>query len=103
MKAVDAVHRGRAGPDRRRCPPATISRRGRPMNRTVHKLCAWSGIGCLVLMAIGFVGLARFFPPPAPSLSAEETTRIIIDHAATIRWGMILTMAAAVLLGVMAV
>lgn len=73
------------------------------MNRTVHKLCAWSGIGCLVLMATGFVGLARFFPPPAPSLNAQETTRIIIDHAAAIRWGMILTMAAAVLLGVFAV
>jgi hypothetical protein len=72
-------------------------------NPTVQKCCVWSGIGCLMLMVIGFVGLARFFPPPSPALSAPEIARLFTDDAATIRWGMILTMAAAVLLGIFAV
>ena len=54
-------------------------------------------------MALGFVGLARFFPPPSPALSAEETAALILGDSNTIRWGMIVTMAAAVLLGVFAV
>ncbi|EHB55481.1 hypothetical protein MycrhDRAFT_2675 [Mycolicibacterium rhodesiae JS60] len=73
------------------------------MSRLIHRAAGWSGAGVLVLMAIGFVGLARFFPPPSPALSAEQTTAIIIGHASFIRWGMILTMVAAVLLGIFAV
>jgi hypothetical protein len=73
------------------------------MSRTIYKVCGWSGIGVLVLMALGFVGLARFFPPPSPALSTEQTAAVILSHATGIRWGMIVTMAAAVLLGVFAV
>ncbi|MCX2930093.1 hypothetical protein ORI20_07400 [Mycobacterium sp. CVI_P3] len=73
------------------------------MSRTIHRAAGWSGAGVLVLMAFGFVGLARFFPPPSPALSADQTTAIIIGHATTIRWGMIVTMVAAVLLGIFAV
>ncbi|GLB93525.1 hypothetical protein Mkiyose1665_03070 [Mycobacterium kiyosense] len=69
----------------------------------MHKFCAWSGIVCLVLMVAGFIGLARFFPPPSPALTTAETTRFILDHTTTIRWGMVVTMAAAVFLGVLAV
>lgn len=73
------------------------------MSRSIHRAAGWSGAGVLVLMAIGFVGLARFFPPPSPALSAEQTAAIILGHASFIRWGMILTMVAAVLLGIFAV
>jgi hypothetical protein len=73
------------------------------MSQTIYKMCGWSGVGVLVLMALGFVGLARFFPPPSPALSAEETAALILGDSNTIRWGMIVTMAAAVLLGVFAV
>ena len=73
------------------------------MSRLIHRAAGWSGAGVLVLMAIGFVGLARFFPPPSPALSAEQTASFIIGHATLIRWGMILTMIAAALLGIFAV
>ncbi len=53
------------------------------MNGTFHKLCGWSGIGCLLLMVTGFVGLARF-SPPSPALSADETATVILGHAATL-------------------
>jgi hypothetical protein len=73
------------------------------MNHAIHKMSGWSGVGVLVLMAFGFVGLARFFPPPSPALSPDRTAAFILGHATTIRWGMIVTMVAAVLLGVFAV
>jgi hypothetical protein len=68
------------------------------MNRTVHKLCAWSGIGCLILLAIGFVGLARFVPPPSPHESAHQIARMFGDHTTAIRFGLIISMVSATLL-----
>ncbi len=68
------------------------------MNRTIHKLCAWSGVICLLIMVVGFVVLARFIPTPAPSMSTADTGRLFVDHATAIRWGMILSMVAATLL-----
>lgn len=73
------------------------------MSRTIYKISGWSGVGLLVFMALGFVGLARFFPPPSPALSAQQTAAVILGHTAGIRWGMILTMVGAVLLGIFAV
>ena len=68
------------------------------MNRTIHKLCAWSGAVCLLIMLIGFVGLARFIPTPSPNMTTAETGRLFVQNATTIRWGMILSMVAATLL-----
>jgi hypothetical protein len=68
------------------------------MNRTVHKFCAWSGVYLLILMAIGFVLLAGYIPTRSPSQSATETAQFLLDNRDRIRWGMILTMAAAALL-----
>ena len=68
------------------------------MNRTIHKLCAWSGAVCLLIMLIGFVGLARFIPTPSPNMTTAETGRLFVQDATTIRWGMILSMVAATLL-----
>ncbi len=68
------------------------------MNRTVHKLCAWSGTAVLVSMAIGFILLARFIPTPSPSESAQQTADFMIGHRAMIRWGLILCMFSAGLL-----
>src|SRR6202041_256310 len=68
------------------------------MNRTVHKLCAWSGTLCLVTMVISFVLLAGFIPTRSPSDSALETAQFILGHRDRIRWGMILCMFSASLL-----
>jgi hypothetical protein len=68
------------------------------MNRTVHKFCAWSGVLCLLVMAIGFILIAGFVPTRSPSQSAMETAQFIIEHRDRIRWGMIITMAASPLL-----
>jgi hypothetical protein len=68
------------------------------MNRTVHKFCAWSGVYVLILMAIGFVLLAGYIPTRSPSQSAAETAQFLLNNKDRIRWGMILTMAAAALL-----
>src|SRR5215831_349192 len=68
------------------------------MNRTVHKLCAWSGVLLLIIMAVGFILMAGFIPTRSPSQSATETAQFIIEHRTRIRWGMILTMFSAALL-----
>ncbi len=72
------------------------------MNRTVHKLCAWSGTACLVIMAIGFIAVAGYIPTRSPSDSAAETAQFIIDNRTRIRWGMIISMFASSLLMVYA-
>jgi len=68
------------------------------MNRTVHKLCAWSGVLLLIIMAVGFVLMAGYIPTRSPSQSATETAQFIIGNRTTIRWGMIVTMFSAALL-----
>lgn len=68
------------------------------MNRTIQKLCAWSGTLILVTMAVGFILLAGFIPTRSPSQSAQETAQFIIGHRDRIRWGLILSMFSACLL-----
>lgn len=68
------------------------------MNPRILKLCAWSGIGAIVLMALGFALVAGFIPPPPPGDSAEQTARLFIDNRNAIRAGMILSMIASALL-----
>jgi len=68
------------------------------MNPRVLKLCAWSGTACLVVMGIGFAGIAGFIPPPSPHDSAQETARLFVEDKDAIRIGMILSMMAAALL-----
>jgi hypothetical protein len=68
------------------------------VNRTVHKLCAWSGTLCLALMAVGFVLLAGFIPARAPSESAQQTAQFLLQNRDMIKWGLIAAMFAAPLL-----
>lgn len=68
------------------------------MNRTIHKLCAYSGIGVLVGMTIGFVLLAGFVPTPSPSMTATETAEFILGKRTRIRWGLIVCLFAEALL-----
>ena len=68
------------------------------MNERILKLCGWSGVAFIVLIAIGFALMAGFVPPPPPSESAEQTARYFIDHKNAIRFGMIISMIASAFL-----
>lgn len=68
------------------------------MNRTVHKLCAWSGTLCLALMVVGFVLLAGFIPARSARQSAQQTAQFLLENRDMINWGLIVSMFAASLL-----
>ncbi|HAD08622.1 MAG TPA: hypothetical protein DCF62_04000 [Porticoccaceae bacterium] len=64
------------------------------MNIRSQLLCAWCGVVFLVLFTIGWVLLARFLPPPSPSLGAEEVAAIYQQNTGAIRFGLMLAMIA---------
>lgn len=68
------------------------------MGAKTLKLCAWSGVACIVLMALGFAVIAGFIPPPSPNDSVLQTARLFIEHKDAIRIGMILSMISSALL-----
>lgn len=67
------------------------------MNSKSQLFCAWCGIGFLLLFTAGWWFLARFLPPPAPSLDAAEVAAIYQQHTGGIRFGLVLAMIAAAL------
>jgi hypothetical protein len=68
------------------------------MNKRVQLLCVWAGPVFLVLYAIFFWGVARFIPPPAPSLSAGRVAAFYAEHRTQIRLGMLVGMVSTTLL-----
>lgn len=68
------------------------------MNIKLQKMSAWSGF---VAMNVFFVGLlvTSFFPPLAPSLSADQLSQIYQDHATQIRLGALLMVISAMFCG----
>lgn len=71
---------------------------GRSRSLAIQRLCVWSGPAFIVTMAVGFVLVARFIPPPAPGDTASATASLLLDHADRIRMGMIISALAAGLL-----
>ena len=69
------------------------------MNVAAMKLSAWSGILFLVLFTIGWWVLAGFIPPPTPHDSAAQISAQFRGNETGIRFGMIISMFAAGLLG----
>lgn len=59
------------------------------MKRASELFCAWSGIIFAVLFFIGFVVIARFFPPLSPADTAEQTAAIYREHTNAIRTGLL--------------
>ncbi|MCX2934284.1 hypothetical protein ORI20_28870 [Mycobacterium sp. CVI_P3] len=59
------------------------------MKRATELACAWGGIAFSVLFFVGFVGIARFFPPLSPADTAEQTAAIYRDHASAIQTGLL--------------
>jgi len=60
------------------------------MKRASELFCAWGGIVFSVLFFIGFVGIARFFPPLSPADTAEQTAAIYREHTNSIRTGLLM-------------
>lgn len=59
------------------------------VNRTARLACAWSGVACTVLFAIGFVAFARFLPFPSPGIPAEQVVAELAGNKFGIRVGVI--------------
>lgn len=69
------------------------------MNTKTQRLCAWSTPVFLALFLIGILILARFVPPPSPSLAADELARIFNENRNGIRLGCLVAMLGVGLLG----
>jgi hypothetical protein len=52
-----------------------------------QRLWVWGGVVSIVFFGVGWVALARFLPPLAPSKSATEIARIFWDRRTGIRFG----------------
>lgn len=59
-------------------------------NPLAQRICAWSGIAFVVVFLIGFIPLAHFLPPPAPSDSAQEIADMYRRDKTEIRLGCFL-------------
>lgn len=58
------------------------------MSVKVAKGCAICGPIMIVLFLIGFLGIARFVPPPSPNLTAAQTLQMYVDRQFPIRLGL---------------
>ena len=67
------------------------------MNIRAQRLCVWSGVAFMALFFVGFGVVARFIPPPSPTLEPEAVATLYRDHADGIRLGMVLSLYALVL------
>lgn len=68
------------------------------MNARAQRLCAWSGVVCLVLFFLGFWVVAGFIPPPSPKLTGEQLSDLFTTDRVRIRIGMIVSIFASALL-----
>lgn len=69
------------------------------MNQTAHRICAWAGIGSMVLFGLGLWIVAGFVPPPSPKDDSQEIVQMFQDDTNRIRTGMIICIFAAALIG----
>ena len=67
------------------------------MNTKSQLLCAWCGIGFLVLFGLGWWILAGFLPPISPALNANEVAAFYQENTGRIRLGLMITMFSAAL------
>lgn len=64
-----------------------------------QKTCAWCGPALVVGCLIGLLLFAQFAPPPAPSLSPAHIAAIFEQRTTPIRFGIMIVVFAAALLG----
>jgi hypothetical protein len=63
-----------------------------------QRFCIWAGVGFAPLFFLGFALVAQFVPPPSPSKTAAEITRMFAEDRDRIRIGLWITTAASPLL-----
>jgi hypothetical protein len=61
------------------------------MTQPVLRACAWSGVACVVVLLVGFWGVAGFIPPPSPNASAHQIAEMFRADRTRIRAGMIIS------------
>lgn len=61
----------------------------------IQMFSAWCGIAYLVMLFVGWGGMAGFLPPSAPSKSAAQIAELYAADFTRIRLGMLMTMFAA--------
>lgn len=61
-----------------------------PINTTVVRLMAWSGVALVVCLVVAQGLLMRFVPPPSPAMSAQEIADLYIDRKMSIRVGTLI-------------
>jgi hypothetical protein len=64
----------------------------------IQMLGAWCGVGYVVVVVLGWIAVAGFFPLHQPAASAEEITAIFVSDHTRIRAGMIIVMFAALVM-----
>jgi len=64
----------------------------------VQRVLVWSGPAMVVLWVAAFVFIAGFFPPSAPSASADQIVDLYAERTGLIKLGMVISMAASALL-----
>ncbi|MEH6348747.1 MULTISPECIES: hypothetical protein [unclassified Pseudomonas] len=57
---------------------------------TSWRWCGWAGYLYCIIVLIAWAGVAGFLPPPAQSLSVDETHQYYIDNSLRIRIGMLM-------------
>lgn len=68
------------------------------MNKRIQLACVWAGPVFLVTYAIGFWAIARFIPPPAPTMSTAHVAELFQAHHTRIRVGMVIGLVSSTLL-----
>jgi hypothetical protein len=68
------------------------------MRTRTQQICAWTGPAMIVVMLVAFL-IAGFIPPPSPHDTADQIAHIFRSHPTRIRFGLVLTMFGAALLG----
>jgi len=68
------------------------------VNRRVQMACVWTGPVMIVGWVAAFVVLARFIPPPSPTMPAVEVVDMYREHTDAIRLGLVITLFASALL-----
>jgi hypothetical protein len=62
------------------------------MSVQTQRWCAWCGPAIIVVFFVGFAGVARFMPPPPPTLAPDDVARIFREHPERIRVGLLMGM-----------
>jgi hypothetical protein len=68
------------------------------MEARVQRVLIWSGPAMVVIWVAAFVFVAGFFPPSAPSASADQIVDLYAEHTGLVKLGLVISMAASALL-----